>query len=372
MESIKASYSINSRAEEIRARAEALALEQSVEMPASAIREQRIKDEIVARVETITESAPNEYRVTLGLATATTGLETGQLMNMLFGNCSLQEDIRLVDVELPQPLLAAFPGPRFGIAGIRERLAVHGRALTATALKPQGLAPAELAQLCGTFALGGIDVIKDDHGLADQTYAPFAARVRACQRAVAMANAETGRKSVYAPSLSGSPRRLAEQVRIAQDEGVGMVLAAPMIMGLPCFQALVQEELKVPVMAHPALAGAARISPALFFGKLFRLFGADAVIFPNYGGRFSYGKSLCASLATTARSELGACKPVLPVPAGGMSVERVPEMLAMYGIDTMLLIGGGLLSAGDALLARSREFVEMVAQGGARAACRFL
>jgi ribulose-bisphosphate carboxylase large chain len=43
-----------------------------------------------------------------------------------------------------------------------------------------------------------------------------------------------------------------------------------------------------------------------------------------------------------------------------MSVERVPEMVADYGRDTMLLIGGGLLTAGDALLDRSREFVRRV------------
>ena len=43
-----------------------------------------------------------------------------------------------------------------------------------------------------------------------------------------------------------------------------------------------------------------------------------------------------------------------------MGVERVAEMLATYGSDTMLLIGGGLLSARDRLLERSREFVSSV------------
>ena len=42
------------------------------------------------------------------------------------------------------------------------------------------------------------------------------------------------------------------------------------------------------------------------------------------------------------------------------SVNRVQEMIDFYGNDTMLLIGGGLLSAGDALLDRSREFVNKV------------
>jgi ribulose-bisphosphate carboxylase large chain len=45
-----------------------------------------------------------------------------------------------------------------------------------------------------------------------------------------------------------------------------------------------------------------------------------------------------------------------------MSVERVPEMVADYGSDTMLLIGGGLLTAGDGLLERSRDFVRRVGE----------
>ena len=63
-------------------------------------------------------------------------------------------------------LLAAFPGPRYGVAGLRELAGAHGRALTCTALKPQGLAPAALAGLAHRFALAGIDVIKDDHGIS--------------------------------------------------------------------------------------------------------------------------------------------------------------------------------------------------------------
>jgi ribulose-bisphosphate carboxylase large chain len=40
-----------------------------------------------------------------------------------------------------------------------------------------------------------------------------------------------------------------------------------------------------------------------------------------------------------------------------MQLERVEELLAFYGPDTMLLIGGNLLIARDGLLERTREFV---------------
>jgi len=227
-------------------------------------------------------------------------------------------------------------------------------------LKPQGLTCSELAALCRTFALAGIDVIKDDHGIANQAYSPFAERVRACQRAVEQANRETGKTALYAPNLSGSPRQLFEQARIAREEGVGMVLLAPMLIGLPVLHELVVERLGVPVLAHPAFSGVTRIAPPFLLGRLFRLFGADALIYPNYGGRFAYGPELCARLAETAKEPWRSVKPALPVPAGGMSVERVDEMIGFYGNEVMLLIGGALLAAGDHILERSREFVKRV------------
>ncbi|MDB5070621.1 MAG: Ribulose-bisphosphate carboxylase, partial [Candidatus Eremiobacteraeota bacterium] len=102
------------------------------------------------------------------------------------------------------------------------------------------------------------------------------------------------------------------------------------------------------------------------FGRLFRLLGADAPIFVNYGGRFAYPQDECGALAAAARAPWGNVRPALPVPAGGMRLDRVDELLEFYGPDTMLLIGGNLLLAeGDALLARAREFVDKVAGAGA-------
>ncbi len=45
-----------------------------------------------------------------------------------------------------------------------------------------------------------------------------------------------------------------------------------------------------------------------------------------------------------------------------MTLDRVPEILDFYGPDTMLLIGGSLLSARDRLTEATAEFVERVAR----------
>jgi ribulose-bisphosphate carboxylase large chain len=357
-ERIRATYLLEVPEREVEARARALAVEQSVEMPVEAIADRHVLDDVVARVEAI-RPRDGRFEVQIGIACSTTGHEASQLLNMLFGNCSLQPEVELADVAFPAGYERAFPGPRFGIEGIREMVHAQGRPLTCTALKPQGSSVAHLAALAGTFARAGIDVIKDDHGLADQVDQPFAERVPAVQRAIHEANRETGGCTVYAPTFSGSPRALEAQARIAREHGVRMALAAPMLLGVPAFMEM-QVELDLPVMAHPAFAGAARIAPPLLLGSLFRLFGADATIFPNHGGRFSYSRETCMAIAHAARREWQAVKPALPVPAGGMTVERVPEMVEGYGADTMLLIGGGLLIAKDRLLERAREFVAAV------------
>jgi ribulose-bisphosphate carboxylase large chain len=360
---IDVTYRVRAAPHEVRAIANALALEQSVEVPAEVIRDAFVAEQIVGRVDAIRDSGDGTHRVGIRLATATTGGDVAQTINMLFGNSSLHEYIELIDADFPPEFLARFPGPRFGIEGIRALVGAPLRPLTCAALKPQGLSSERLAALCHTFALAGVDVIKDDHGLADQAYAPFAQRVAACQRAIERAHSETGHRALYAPNLIGSPKALAAQARIARAEGAAMVLVAPAVVGMPAFAQLVADQIEVPVLAHPGYAGAARVAPAFLLGKWFRLLGADAVIFTNFGGRFAYSEKTCADIADNARGAWGHVRPAMPLPGGGMSVERSRELIAFYGADVMLLVGGSLLIAGDRLQERTRTFVAAVHEG---------
>jgi ribulose-bisphosphate carboxylase large chain len=354
---LRAIYRIRCGADEVVARAQAIAVEQSVEMPLAAVDDDRIRREVVGRVETITPADAGVFEVVIRLSVETVGRDAGQLLNMLFGNSSLHDDVVLADVELPAALLTAFAGPRHGIGGLRQRVGAAARALTCTALKPQGLPPERLAQLAVRFAQGGIDYIKDDHGLADQDSAPFAARLAAITAALRAA----GSAARYVPSLSGDLDAMRRQFAAAAAAGIDTVMVAPMIMGLSNFQRLVRDHPDVAFLAHPAMAGAARIAPPLLIGKLFRLIGADAVIFPNHGGRFGYSAVTCRSIADAARKKWDALRPSMPVPAGGMSTARIREMLDFYGTGVMLLIGGALLEAGEQLPAATAAFVAEVA-----------
>jgi ribulose-bisphosphate carboxylase large chain len=362
MDRILVTYRVRADAASIAARAQAIAVEQSVEMPVAAIEDRFVLDRIVGRVEDIADMGEGCFDVRIALAVSTTGNEPGQMMNMLFGNASILDGVELRDAAFPASMAQGFGGPHLGIAGLRAMAGAEGRALTCSALKPQGLPPEGLAQVAGALARGRIDVIKDDHGLADQAYSPFARRVEACARAIRDGAAASGARTRYAPSVTGDLDAMRRQIRCAIDNGVDMVLVAPMIVGLPAFHAVVREFPTMGFMAHPAMAGAARIAPPLLLGTLFRMLGADATVFPNHGGRFGYSPETCRALARAALGPDRGLRACVPVPAGGMTPERVPEMLAFYGADVMLLVGGALLSARERLAEEAARFSDSVAE----------
>jgi ribulose-bisphosphate carboxylase large chain len=352
------------------ARIESLLLEQTVELPRAALRDKFVLENIVGRLVSITTLKPDRHAVVIDFPISATGNDPAQFLNVLFGNSSLQDHVLLADFELPKPKEwplreKALPGPQFGAAGIRNITGVRDRALTSTALKPIGLSTERLALLCGLFANAGIDIIKDDHGLANQGFHPFKERVRACQKAVHDSNKKSGRQSIYVPNLMGTPTVILEQLKFAQGAGVCAVMVAPMLLGLPFMAEIVANHATVPVIAHPSFGGATRIAPELLYGKLFPLYGADATIFANFGGRFSYSRETCRNLADAlvTPDEPGLLS-TLPMPAGGIKYQNVAEVLAFYGTEVILLIGGGLYEAGDdaALYKRAIEFVHHVAE----------
>ncbi len=365
-DSIRVTYVVQAPADRIAERAEALMLEQAVELPrAIAARDPWVAEHMIGAVEDVRPAGRDLHRVTIAHPIATAGGDPAQLLNLLFGNASLQPEVVLDDVVLPPSAFDWLPGPRAGIAGLRELAGVAGRPLLATALKPMGLRPARLAALAGTFARAGLDLIKDDHGLADHAFCPFEARVEACLRAIDDAERETGRRALYVPNLIGAPDRVMRQLAFAREAGARVAMVSPMVTGLPFLCQLAALPDGLPLMAHPAFGGVLRAAPPVLLGKLFRWFGADAVIFPHVGGRFSYDADTCRAIAEALRAEHARIRPSLPAPAGGIRVERMGELLDFYGPDCVLLVGGSLYAADDGLFERTRALVERVTRAAA-------
>ncbi len=352
---------------QVRDKAYAICLEQTVEFPDELVPDGDIRDQIVGRIESLEQIGADRYEAVISYAIETSGFELPQLLNAVFGNTSIKPGVRVERLDLPESLLGWFVGPRFGRDGLRSHLGVPQRPLLCTALKPMGLPAAALADLAYQFALGGIDIIKDDHGLADQPFAPFRERVERCADAVARAKRETGMGCIYIPNVTGPADVIVEQAIFAKEAGVGGLLISPGLTGMDTMRRLATDDrIALPVMSHPALQGSFVVHPDhglshfALFGQIARLAGADASIFPNVGGRFSFSRDECRAIAVGTAVPMDGIKPIFPAPGGGMSLARVAEMLDLYGREVIFLIGGGLHTYGPDLVKNCRYFRQMV------------
>jgi ribulose-bisphosphate carboxylase large chain len=361
-------YRLSGNGEEARAKARDICLEQTVELPDALIPGGMIRDHILGRVERFEAGSDGECTAEISYPAEIVGRELTQLLNVIFGNISIKPGIRVERLALPDEVLRSFNGPRFGRQGLREYLRVPDRPLLCTALKPLGLSAHGLADLAYQCAMGGIDIIKDDHGLADQGFADFHERVRLCAGAVERANRESGQHGIYVPNVTAPADVIRRRARFAKEHGAGGLLIAPGLTGLDSMRCLAEDAtLSLPIFSHPAFQGTYvvsrehGISHEVLFGQLPRLAGADATIYPSFGGRFSFTRAECQSIVRGTQMALGAVRTIFPCPGGGMNLERVPEMLDVYGRDVVLLIGGGLMAQGADLIENCRHFRTLIA-----------
>jgi len=346
--------------------AQDICFEQTVEFPDPLIPNDFIRNNVVGRVESFRKKN-SVYEAVISYPVEAVASELTQFLNVIFGNISLKPGIRLKYLDLPDNFLRIFKGPRYGCKGLRKLLKIASRPLLCTALKPLGLTSGELAERAYQFALGGIDIIKDDHCLTDQSYANFSDRVKACAQAVSLANRKTGFKCIYAANVTAPVLQLKKRALMAKSSGAGALMISPGITGFDAMRDLAEDDdIALPVLSHPAFQGSFVVSPQsgishyVIFGQLIRLAGADAVIFPNYGGRFSFTKQDCADIVGGCRDKMGRLKDILPCPGGGMGLDRIPDMAKFYGRDVIYLIGGALFANGKDLADNCRYFSQLV------------
>ncbi len=339
--------------------ADAIRVEQTIEFPFD-LAPEWIQDTVVGRIESI-----DGPLVTISYDLGVTGGGLNQLLNVVWGNVSLFPSVRIIGLRLPDVYLAEFRGPRFGIAGLRELVDAPTGPLFCTAVKPMGTNSADLGEMAATIARAGFHIIKDDHGLADQPWARWTERVRVIAESVREAREESGSNALYMPSLNVPADRILDAALEAKEVGAGALLILPGLSGFDAMRMLADnDDIGLPIMAHPSFLGSNVVNTSqgldhgILFGTVMRLAGADIAIFPNYGGRFSFSPAECSQIRDMCHAPLGELAPSWPSPGGGMTLDRMAELVRFYGPDVALLVGGAL-HRGD-LEANSRAMVEAV------------
>jgi 2,3-diketo-5-methylthiopentyl-1-phosphate enolase len=281
------------------------------------------------------------------------------------GNCFAYSDkLRLLDVFIPDQLLAKFQGPKFGVPGIRQLLNVPERPFSLHIIKPKmGMTPEQVGHQCYQTAIGGVDMMKDDEMTSDVYNSRFEDRLDAVNRALDKAEKQTGKRPIYFVSITDEPRRIFDKAARAVERGAGGLLVC-YSAGLPVIRQLAEDPaIKVPLLIHAShmIAAQPRIAWPVF-AKLVRICGGDLMLTPTYWSSIPM-VSLEEGIRTShvKLAPLGHIKPMFPMPCAGVYPGLAPIIIGEYGPDIVIPAGGGMLGHPDGYTAGAKAWQQAIA-----------
>jgi 2,3-diketo-5-methylthiopentyl-1-phosphate enolase len=329
------------------------------------------KGEVVSILELDESTRANDYfdkKMTRGIIKISYPIENFSLdlpaiLTTVFGKLSLDGEVKLMDLEFSHDVKVAFPGPSFGIEGIRNKLGVHNRPLVMSIFK--GIIGRDLAYLKEQLKdqiLGGVDLVKDDEILFENPLTPFEKRIVTGKEVINEVFEKTGHKSMYAVNLTGRTFELKDKAKRAKELGADCLLFNVFAYGLDVLQALVEdEEINLPIMAHPAVSGA--LTPSEFYGiqnplllgKLLRYTGADFSLFPSPYGSVALKREEALGIAEELVKE-DVYKKTFAVPSAGIHPGLVPLLISDFGVDSIINAGGGVHGHPDGAIGGGKAF----------------
>ncbi len=316
------------------------------------------------RVNNYLEQTTKQAIVKIGYPLSNYTNDLPAILVTVFGKLSLDGKVKLLDLEFSQEALAAFPGPRFGIEGIREKLKVYDRPLVMSIFKGViGRDMDYLTEQLRAQALGGVDLVKDDEILFDNELTPFEKRITEGKKVLDEVYKETGHRTLYAVNLTGRTFDLKEKARKAAELGADALLFNVFAYGLDVLQALREDDdINLPIMAHPAVSGALTpsefhgFSNSLLLGKLLRLVGADFSLFPSPYGSVAMPLEDTAGITYEVTRPLHTYKQTFPVPSAGIHPGMVPQLISDFGVDSIINAGGGVHGHPDGAVGGGKAF----------------
>lgn len=261
--------------------------------------------------------------------------------------------VRLADVVLPEEVLRAFRGPRFGLAGTRQTLGGgDGALLVGAIVKPgAGLVPEEVAARCAAAAEGGVDLIKDDEKMNNPAYCPLVPRVQAVSAALRRVQDRTGRPVIYCAHVTGRPDEMVQSAHQAVRAGASGIMVNVFAAGLSALQMLSEDDaVAMPIYVHSggrsvlSQPGANGIETRVF-AKFVRLLGGDYLDVYAQGGYLRAGTlEQARALAEALREPWGPIVPVLPACSGGLSARTLAANYAAFGRDLLPMAGSAIFN----------------------------
>ncbi len=280
----------------------------------------------------------------------------------LFGLGALKK-VRLQDVVFPEKMVRVHRGPKVGIEDARKILGIFDRPLVGTIVKPKvGLDPAGTAEVAAAAVRGGLDLVKDDETLTDQSFCPMVPRLEAVMSALDKVETETGKKAFYAVNVTTGADQILERAEQAIDNGANMVMVDVLTAGFSALEAL-SRNLRLPVHVHRTMHGAMTRDKGhgismVVISKLVRLAGGTNLHTGSYVGKMA-GETEENDLCKEAlRGDWVGLKRVFPVASGGIYPAKVHANLDGYGVDCIVQAGGGVHGHPGGTVAGAKAMVQ--------------
>ena len=268
----------------------------------------------------------------------------------LFGLAPLKS-VKLLDVDIPRDYARNFAGPRFGIEGIRKIIGTlkDRRPHVGTIIKPKvGLNPKQTAEVAYQAAIGGVDLIKDDETLTNQSFCPLEERVSNVIEKLDRAMEETGRTILYAVNVSASHEKMISLAQKAMSNGANCLMIDVLTAGFSALQTLsTDNSFKVPIHVHRTMHGVFDRNPKhgiamIVLSKLVRLAGGDQLHTGTAAGKMEDAGKVVKEINDFLRSDWYDLKTILPVASGGIHPGIVPDNVDALGKDILIQAGGGI------------------------------
>lgn len=288
-----------------------------------------------------------------------------QILSSVAGNIfgmKAVRNIRLEDVHWPKKLIKSFKGPQFGIKGIRKLLRINKRPITITVVKPKlGLTSEEHAKIGYESWIGGIDLLKDDENLSNQSFNKFEKRVKESLKMRDKSERETGEKKSYLINITAETKEMLNRAKFVSNNGGEYVMVDIITTGWAGLQTLRNEceNLGLAIHAHRAMHATFTRSrhhgiSMLVIADVSRLIGVDQLHIGTVVGKLESPRDEVIALNLEIEKQLikkhdhvlsenwHDVKPVLAVSSGGLHPGLVPEIIRMLGNDIGIQCGGGV------------------------------
>jgi ribulose-bisphosphate carboxylase large chain len=275
------------------------------------------------------------------------------------------EKLRLQDITFPKNIVKAFPGPKYGIKGIRKIIKIKNRPLIGTIVKPKvGLTEKQHAKVAYESWLGGLDIVKDDENLTSMDFNNFYKRVKLTLKARDKAEKETGEKKIYLPNITAEYEEMKKRAEYVKKNGGEFVMIDILTVGWSALAAMrkITGKLKLAIHGHRAMHGALTRDPEhgismLTLAKISRLLGTDQLHIGTAGiGKMHGSASEELSIEyeiekqnIKSNSKINRLdqkwynmKPILAVASGGVSPVDLPKIVKTMGNDIVIQAGGGV------------------------------